>query len=300
MYSKLLSVHTEDRDITKYPSSSNFAIELPVEYKNVYSMKLIDIELPSNYYVFSELNQNIKMTVRVDTVKQTISISEGTYSPTQLALELQGQLNAAFIDAGFQVTFNSATMKFVFGCSKLFTFNFTEPESYSGNSFYDQYSQWGLGSYLGFSKQIYVSSFYTTYPIFPESIILNNAFVVETPFTSSVFGDSHIYMELDQFNSMDELEPYTKRSSNMVNAKYGGKHNSSFAKIPMLGTSNEKMYTSKEGFLFNMFYSEPPLERIQKLKFKFRYHDGRPIDFGTTNFSFTIEFKLDTTYIKNK
>jgi len=300
MYSKLLSVHTEDRDITKYPSSSNFAVELPVEYKNVYSMKLIDIELPSNYYVFSELNQNTKMTVRVETLKTTISISEGTYSPTQLALELQGQLNLSFIGSIFQVIFNSVTMKFVFSCSKSFTFIFTEPESYSGNSFYDQYSQWGLGSYLGFSKKIYVSTFYTTYPIFPENMILNNANVLETPFTSSVFGDSHIYMELDQFNSMDELEPYTKRSSNMFNAKYGGKHNSSFAKIPMLATSNEKMYTSKEGFLFNMFYSEPPLERIQKLKFKFRYHDGRPIDFGATNFSFTIEFKLDTTYIKNK
>jgi hypothetical protein len=298
MYSKLLSVHTEDRDITKYPSSSNFAIELPVEYKNVYSMKLIDIELPSNYYVFSEVNQNTKMTVRVGTNTKVVSISEGTYSPTQLASELTGQLNLAF--TGFQVIFNSVSMKFIFSCSSPFTFMFIEAESYSGNSFYDQYTRWGLGSYLGFSKQKYVSTFYTSYPIFPENLTLNNANIIVPPFTASVFGDSHIYMELDQFNSMDEIEPYTKQSSNMYNAKYGGKHNSSFAKIPMLATSNEKMYTSKEGFLFNMFYSEPPLERIQKLKFKFRYHDGRPIDFGSTNFSFTIEFKLDTTYIKKK
>jgi hypothetical protein len=51
MYSKLLSVHTEDRDLFKYPSSSSFAVELPVEYKNVYSMRLADIELPANYYI---------------------------------------------------------------------------------------------------------------------------------------------------------------------------------------------------------------------------------------------------------
>ena len=298
MYSKLLSIHTEDRDITKYPQSSNFAIELPIEYKNVYSIKLIDIELPSNYYVFSEVNQNTKMTVRVGTLTKTITISEGTYSPTQLALELTGQLNLSFNE--FSVIFNSATMKFVFSCSTPFTFIFTEPETYVGNSFYDQYTQWGLGSYLGFSKKKYTSTYYTNYPIFPESVMINNANVIETPFTSSVFGDSHIYMELDQYNSMDEIEPYTCRSSNMFYAKYGGKHNSSFAKIPMLGKSNEKMYTSKEGFLFNLFYSEPPLERIQKLKFKFRYHDGRPIDFGTTNFSFTLEFKLAKEYIKNK
>jgi len=191
-------------------------------------------------------------------------------------------------------------MKFIFSCATPFTFYFNEPELYTGNSFYDQYTQWGLGSYLGFSKKIYNSTFYTIYPIFTENISLNNANIIETPFTSTIFGDSHIYMELDQYNSIDEIEPYTTRSSNMVNSKYGGKHNSSFSKIPTLATSNEKMYISKESFLFNVFYSEPPLERIQKLKFKFRYHDGRPIEFGTTNFSFTIEFKLVKDYIKNK
>jgi hypothetical protein len=299
MYSKLLSVHTEDRDITKYPSSSQFAIDLPVEYKNVYSMKLIDIELPSNYYVFSELNQNTKMSVKVNNVQQVITITNGTYSPTQLASELTGQLNIVFPTL-FVVYFNSTTMKFVFSCSEAFTFIFTQPESYSGNSFYDQYTQWGLGSYLGFSKAIYNATYFTSYPMFSDNLGLTNGYVIDPPFTASVFGDSHIYMELDQYNSMDELEPYTKRSSSMFTAKYGGKHNSSFAKIPMIATLNEKMYVSKEGFLFNVFYCEPPLERIQKLKFKFRYHDGRPIDFGNTNFSFTIEFKLDTNYIKNK
>jgi hypothetical protein len=65
----------------------------------------------------------------------------------------------------------------------------------------------------------------------------------------------------------------------------------------MLGTMDDKIYVSKKGFLFNTFCSEPPLERIQKLNFKFRYHDGRPVDFGTTNFSFTLEFILSEKYI---
>jgi hypothetical protein len=306
MYSKILSIHTEDRDVTKYPSSSNFAVDLPIEYKNVYSMKLIDIELPSNYYVFSESNQNTKMTVTVGSVSAIITITEGTYSPTQLASELTGQLNAAF-GSIFQVYFNTTTMKFVFSCSSSFTLVFSEAEIYSGNSFYEQYTQWGLGSYLGFSKKDYESIPVLLYPMYADGIVLNNANILEPPFTESVFGDSHIYMEIDQYNSMDEIQPYTQYSSNMFSGKYdskqqtskhGGKHNSSFAKIPTL--SNEKMYISKESFLLNIFYSEPPLERIQKLKFKFRYHDGRPIDFGSVNFSFTIEFKLAKDYIKHK
>jgi len=297
MYSKLLSVHTEDRDLFKYPSSSSFAVDLPVEYKNVYSMKLVDIELPSNYYIFSDKNQNTKMTVRVDGIDKVIWITEGTYNPSQLALELSGQLTHAF-GLPFVVYFNTVSMKFIFTASSAFSFIFTRPENYDGSPFYLQYSQWGLGSYLGFDKQIYTSSMCATYHMFVDNIAINDAHIMETPHTASVFGDSHIYMEIEQYNSMDEIAPYTFKSSNEVNAKYNGKHNSAFAKIPALATSNEKMYISKESFLFNTFYSEPPLERIQKLKFKFRFHDGRPIDFGTTNFSFTLEFKLSKEYLK--
>ena len=32
----------------------------------------------------------------------------------------------------------------------------------------------------------------------------------------------------------------------------------------------------------------PPLDKLSKLKFKFRYHDGTLVDFGGQNFSFTI------------
>lgn len=297
MYSKLLSVHAEDRDIFKYPSSSSFAVDLPVEYKNVYSMQLVDIELPANYYIFSDKNQNTKMTVQVEGVNKVIRITEGTYNPSQLALELTGQLNQAF-NLPFIVYFNTISMKFIFTASSSFSFIFTQPEQYEGTPFYSQYSQWGLGSYLGFDKQIYTSSLCETYHLFVDAITINDARIIETPHTASVFGDSHVYMEIEQYNSMDEIAPYTFKSSNEVNAKYNGKHNSAFAKIPMLATSNEKMYISRESFLFNTFYSEPPLERIQKLKFKFRFHDGRPIDFGTTNFSFTINFKLSKEYLK--
>ena len=52
VYKKELSVHTEDRDIKKWPTSTVFDVELPVEYKNVVSLRLSDIQLPSSYYVF--------------------------------------------------------------------------------------------------------------------------------------------------------------------------------------------------------------------------------------------------------
>ena len=295
VYKKQLSVHTEDRDIRKWPTSNIFDVELPVEYKNVVSMRLADIELPSSYYVFSEKNQNTSFyfsRLKTDLIKTKISISEGTYTPAQLALELQGQLNRILTPTNpFTVVYNSTSMKFAFLNEDEFYFYFNVNE----NTFYDQYSQWGLGSYLGFCKEVYASSELSSsvpYTAYSDSITATSGHIIEAPNTASLFGDSHIYMELDFFNSMDEILPYTERSNNTFQSKNGGNHNSAFAKIPTLAISPQNTYVSKETFLTNIFFSDPPLERVQKFKFKFRYHDGRPVYFGNTNFSFTIEITM--------
>ena len=36
----------------------------------------------------------------------------------------------------------------------------------------------------------------------------------------------------------------------------------------------------------------PPIDKIRKLKFKFRYHDGRLVEFKDNNFNFTIAFHI--------
>ena len=38
--------------------------------------------------------------------------------------------------------------------------------------------------------------------------------------------------------------------------------------------------------------SDPPIERIDRLAFKFRHHDGRLVDFRCLPFSFTLEFNM--------
>jgi hypothetical protein len=282
---KLLSVHSEDRDITKWPTSTIFDIEIPVEYKNVVSLRLSDIELPASYYVFSAKNQNITLTISVGKDQRIILITEGTYSPEQLAMELTGKLNETF--PRFQVYYSTTKMKFTFLYPDEFIMHF----NVGCNTMYDQYTQWGLGSYLGFCKQEYVST-QKPYHSYGDGVSVLNMHTIEAPFTASVFGDSYLYMELDYFNSMDELFPYTERSNSMFNSRQNGNHNASFAKIPTLALANQKQYVSKETFLSNIFFSDPPLERIQKFKFRFRHHDGRPVYFGNTNFSFTIEVTM--------
>ena len=50
---KLVSFHSEDRDAKKWPNSNEFEIQLPEAMTNVQSIRLLEIEFPSNYYSFS-------------------------------------------------------------------------------------------------------------------------------------------------------------------------------------------------------------------------------------------------------
>ena len=55
---KLLTVHSEDRDITKWPNSNTFEIVLPETLTLVQSMRLIQATMPAKFFVFSNDYQN--------------------------------------------------------------------------------------------------------------------------------------------------------------------------------------------------------------------------------------------------
>ena len=120
-YKKYVSIHSEDRNIIKHPISSDFEIELPEDYLNIVSVRLVQWTFPSNYYVFSIINQNVGMTFKINnpynpgehnvsniyyerifealwnnkTNNYVIAIQPGFYNPLQMATELTNKFNNA-------------------------------------------------------------------------------------------------------------------------------------------------------------------------------------------------------------
>jgi hypothetical protein len=113
---KFISIHSADRDIVKFPSASEFEIELPQDYLNVQSLQLDSWTFPSNYYTFSKLQNNISLIFSIipieplstdnnydyyyniykainEDTKFTIEIEEGFYTPIQLSIELTRKMN---------------------------------------------------------------------------------------------------------------------------------------------------------------------------------------------------------------
>ncbi len=62
---KCLTVHSQDRDFSKWPFPNEFEINLPEDYNNIQSTRLIEFTFPVNLYNFSNVNQNthFKMTI---------------------------------------------------------------------------------------------------------------------------------------------------------------------------------------------------------------------------------------------
>ena len=188
-----------------------------------------------------------------------------------------------------------------------------------------QNGKWGLPYYLGFEKKIYSSSriddtqstpLVVTQLAVPPAVsggeFFNNLtylniadadyywlgngsvpypyYFCNAPNQIKVIGETNIYMELDKCNQADELKPYPLNTNGTINNTYNGIVNSFFAKIPILvGCPNMQYFDSRNGLIQNLTTFFPPLERLGKIKVKFRYHDGTLVDFSN-DFSFTLAF----------
>jgi hypothetical protein len=369
---KLITVHSEDRDINKWPNANHFELQLPQTYTNVETIALVEYSFPTYYNTFSNENQNIKITL-IATIAMVdygttnpiiVTISPGFYSPTQLAAEMQNRLNLAIRALSislatydnFRVFYDEVRQRLLFG-NKTDPFMFvydspynppisSEANSYtsprcsgpciyqanaeqtqpqpSANIRWNQYTNWGLGYNLGFTKCLLSEcgnpsnvinankavasavtqsqSVYYTNPAPPaigyEWLTVTpggTGYVLVPPNPPSLNGHSDMYLEIDKYNYEDEMQPYSAHTTNGRNNDYNGIVNAAFAKIPLrtkptkLVSALEYMYgdqpvDTSEGM--SSFF--PPLDKLSKLKFKFRYHDGALVDFGGQNFSFTI------------
>ena len=118
-YKKYISIHSEDRDMIKYPNASAFEIELPEDLLNVATLRLYDWSFPCNYDTFSDLFLNTTMTFKInepynpninglaDLLTEKIFeflfynrnnnyivvIENGFYNPLQMATELTNKFN---------------------------------------------------------------------------------------------------------------------------------------------------------------------------------------------------------------
>lgn len=383
-YKKYLSIHSEDRDIVKYPEPDVFEIEMPEDLLNVSTIKLVQWTFPANYNTFSASNSNIYIAFEItkpynpgennvsdilsyrifealfntSNEKYDIIIEEGFYNPIQMATELTNKMNfmvtlriqkyfteKAISDSTwndsleqfkalggytrFIVVYNNVSSKLWYG-NRADGFKLINEVGISANSISEllcigdrkhlpDSSNYGLPNYLGLPRcnmnaqsgstltniidfitynGIVVPRFFygdvtpgdDGYWLLPISDLSGSeVYWIEPPFKINLMGEAFIYMELDGQNCIDETKPFNISNFSLKSNQTNGVTDSAFAKLPVPSTPMSQWF-DRDSVPYKFYY--PPAERMRRLKFKFRYHNGRPPNFGTFNFSFMLEFTI--------
>ena len=301
---RLVTFHTEDRDILKYPNENLFELNLPSVIKNTMSIELFDITLPTFYYNISEYLQNTKMWFSIPfyfTYPIELTIPSGHYTHNDLATELAKQLNdvttSELFSLGvyvlpstqytfFSVTFNSIERKFTFhNTQDKFILWFDIKSTYDNCHFdcWKMLSNWGLGYNLGFYKKVYEA-------VLDPSNPSSNIYIVTSPKIAEIDIYNTIYMEIDTFNWIDEINPYSISTTDFYNNDFNGNVNNAFAKLILSNVS--KCYIPVKKFKRILPHV---VEKIGRLKFKFRYHNGLLVDFEHQPFNFSLKFECRFT-----
>lgn len=327
---KILSIDTNDRDKSRWPYANEFEVSLPQTYTNVESIRLLNIQIPNKLDNISEHLQNNKMIVQNGSDKLLITLDDGYYSNSHLCETIQNKVRLGFSDITnddwtpnnvFNVDFNAISQKPHFTSeSKDFSFIFfdvslsynTSSNSLCNNNVYDQHSNWGLGHNLGFDNKQWVEShavsdtsdsdiffYYNSNELLSSGASATGAIV--PPKQAELNQNQFIYLEIDKYNTSDEIKPFINDRLNNTNT---GLVNSYFAKIPIRykpydRNSINQSLSCKEDFIDSLSYYQPPIEKISKLKIKFRYHNGLPVDLANSNISLTLEINQIRNEMKN-
>lgn len=322
MLRKIVSVHSEDRDISQWKNSNEFEITLPESLSNIKSIQITHAVFP-NEIVFSKhyMNTMIRYKKTINTEFSYITINDGAFRGDELANELRNAFRTANIDDMYVIYENSKN-KFSFVSDISFHLDFNIPtnefiknmiESNISNNIkerdyfnkfkniFENNINWGLGYYLGFinkrfsytssDKKIFSRQIATSLDISDNRWISTGIsedisyHVLSSEYPAKINGDKLIYLEIDPFNFIDEINPNNSNTNNTYNNQSSSYVNGSFSKV--LLQLNDIASSSQE-FLSKEHIFNPPLSRLTKVKFRFRYHDGRLVDFQNQEFSFSL------------
>ena len=212
------------------------------------------------------------------------------------------------------ITVNSLKFRFEckinYDCKKFI--NKDQPLVWNNNDW------WGLGYYLGFKKKYYNMSclpkndsdqslketinnvrfndpWYNNIPPdheFDTQDFANKEKVcgLVSCCCANTLGPSVLYMEVVKYNNCDEIYHSSNNTSSTYNNTFSGINNAVFAKLEMDPERSGRGFF-KDSVQYITHMKNQLEERINKLEFKFRFHDGRYVVFDCNkDLNFSIQF----------
>jgi len=275
---KNLNIDTRFRENYYTSPSTNFNINLPINFNNVVQMQLSAIEIPKSYYTVSKQYGNNYFSVVVNGLSEVITIPNGNYDQSTIINAINNQLSllpAPFNEVLFQVnlTNNTGSAQTLVG----FT-NTTGNTSLELNFQADKFGSDDKGTplplkfgwLLGFRNGIYVNNLnYVS-----EGVI-------------NVTGSSYFFLVIDDHNNSVNNNFYGAFNSSVLNqnilARISSQVNASYS---ILEQNNLSVVTTPREYF-------GPVD-IQIINIQLLDEYGRVVDLNNMDFSFCLT--LTTVY----
>jgi hypothetical protein len=265
--------------------STNFNINLPLSIKEILTMKLAAIEMPTTFYNISRQAGNNFFTLIVNDISQVISIPNGNYNNTGIINLLNTQMiNIAnnsdpslsifkYIVFGINIDNNNGSgQSFVGIDSTIPDINLITSISLDfqadKNGTPDQSTPLPLkfGWMLGFRNGIYINN--TSYV--SEGIV-------------DLLGPRYIYLVVDDFNNNVNNSFYSAFNSSILNKNILARISLQSNTFNIFTENNLNIITSPRQYFGPV--------NIQKLNIQLLDEYGRIIDLNNMDYSFSLTFQ---------
>ncbi len=252
-------------------SPTDFLYTLPTEIKNVLSLRLVSIELPNSWYLFSSIKKNnvffICAEVNGKTTDYKVEIPDGNYNYESL----EHYLNCTYfceVDTDYPLKH----IKFSINPHNLkSTFENLEPSEYQFTIRFSQNINENItntcGWILGFR--------FAVYNHFKE-------LVSEGLFDAG--GDRYVFLSINDFQ-------YNNNTSNIVCFDKNMLNEDVIAKIPMVNGKLSLVVNDNNNSLSKIRRYNGPIN-LSKIQIKLLDHCGSIIDLNNMDFSMTLELQL--------
>jgi hypothetical protein len=260
----------------------DFLYIIPSEIKNVVAMRLVSIEIPNSWYLFSNVKKNNIFQIIINTKNNNydanydksyvydIEIIEGNYTNETL----QDYLNSTyFYESGLdnylkyiKFTINPYNLKTTFeiinnDCLQLsFTLKFSQNINQNIMNTFGWLIGFRLGNYLNITDKI------TSEGLFDAG------------------GDRYIYVCINDFQ-------YNKNTTNMVCFDKSILNEDVLAKIPMMNGKLSLIINDNYAPLTQLRRYNGPIN-LSRLQIKIVDHFGSVIDLNNMDFSITLELQI--------
>jgi hypothetical protein len=269
------------------PLANDYTVQLPEPLKNVYSVRLLEAEIPTSFHAFNSegyggdpcaggVNAYGLLSFTSNGTVYTAILTNGTFAIGGLvafkdavvsALNSAIDINGNDFTGTFAGSVTTTNGRLTLTCDVPFTLLMSSIEYVLESN-----SHWGLGYFLGFQKRDQTAE------------LVSGEFVLQGQYPMITNPYPYIFMELEFINKGDELSIENNRSGDI---------NNFFAKIPLTDQSVGRLtYFFDSSAYDTKTVMTPPLNKLQTLHVSFHFHDRVRPNFNNAEHSFLLEFEL--------